>query len=285
MSNRVLISHESPLCLLEDSRTYNDYDYCLVHLLEKYPEYLDFFQKSKRDGRMVLLDNSIFELGESFSHDAFAKWVVRLEPDEYIVPDVLNSSEGTIEYFEKWKKDYLSITKGKKIGVIHGTTYQELVNCYRYMEDNADKIAINFSNPFFVKMGYVPFQYIDRVFEKERIWFHIATGRLSFIRSLCMDGIWNNNIPHHLLGCTLPQEFKSYDFETLNIESIDTSNPVVTGLHNISYNENGELYYKIPILLADLIESSVTEMQKKFIISNIKKFRRNVYHRPFVGVV
>ena len=31
----MLVSHESPLCLLEKSRTYNDYSYALVHLFEK----------------------------------------------------------------------------------------------------------------------------------------------------------------------------------------------------------------------------------------------------------
>ena len=54
-------SHEVPLSMLEQSRAFNDYDYALVHLFEKYPKYYDFFKKSIEMGRDVLLDNSIFE--------------------------------------------------------------------------------------------------------------------------------------------------------------------------------------------------------------------------------
>ncbi len=35
------VSHETPYCLLEDSRFFNDYDYCLPHLLDEEPKYLD----------------------------------------------------------------------------------------------------------------------------------------------------------------------------------------------------------------------------------------------------
>ena len=31
----MLISHESPISMLEKSRDYNDYDYALVHLFEE----------------------------------------------------------------------------------------------------------------------------------------------------------------------------------------------------------------------------------------------------------
>ena len=61
------VSHESPISFLEQSRSYNDYDYALVHLFETHPEYYQFFKDSIKLGRQVLLDNSIFELGESFA--------------------------------------------------------------------------------------------------------------------------------------------------------------------------------------------------------------------------
>ena len=32
----MLVSHESPISMLEASGKYNDYDYALVHLFEKY---------------------------------------------------------------------------------------------------------------------------------------------------------------------------------------------------------------------------------------------------------
>lgn len=39
----MLVSHEVPLSLLEKSRTFNDYDYALVHLFEIYPAYKQFY--------------------------------------------------------------------------------------------------------------------------------------------------------------------------------------------------------------------------------------------------
>ena len=56
----MLISHEVPKCLFEKSLDFNDYDYALVHLFDEDPEYLEFYKNSLKNGRHVLLDNSIF---------------------------------------------------------------------------------------------------------------------------------------------------------------------------------------------------------------------------------
>ena len=69
------ISHEVPLCLLEDSLDFNDYDYCLVHLLDKDKDYVDFFMKAKQQGRYIILDNSLHELGEAYHDSGLLYWV------------------------------------------------------------------------------------------------------------------------------------------------------------------------------------------------------------------
>ena len=66
----MLISHEVPKCLFEKSLDFNDYDYALVHLFDEDPEYLEFYKNSVKNGRHVLLDNSIFELGEAYDNDS-----------------------------------------------------------------------------------------------------------------------------------------------------------------------------------------------------------------------
>ena len=93
----MLISHEVPKCLFRDSLEFNDYDYALVHLFDKDPEYLAFYKESVKKGRHVLLDNSIFELGEAYDNEQFAKWVDELRPTEYIVPDALEDADKTIK--------------------------------------------------------------------------------------------------------------------------------------------------------------------------------------------
>ena len=58
--------HEAPKCIFEDVQNYTQGDYALVHLFETDPEYLAMFQEALFNGRDVILDNSIFELGTSF---------------------------------------------------------------------------------------------------------------------------------------------------------------------------------------------------------------------------
>lgn len=260
----MLVSHESPLQLLQESLTYNDYDYCLVHLLSQYPKYLAFFKESVKNGRRVLLDNSMFELKEAFEADKFALWVDELRPHEYIVPDVYGDSCKTISNFEDWKKEYGDLP-GKTIGVVQGATFKELADCYDYMAQNADKIAMSFNCPYFAATGYVPNE-CDNCNE----WGILQTGRQKFIADLRIFNIWDSSKPHHLLGCALPQEFIAYKHMP-EIESIDTSSPVVAGIHRIKYDYG--LDTKITTLLADLLEADLDKEQLACIRYNIKKFR------------
>ena len=55
------VSHEVPKCLLNNSREFNDYDYCLPHLLDEDKHYRDFFYESKKQGRYIIMDNSLHE--------------------------------------------------------------------------------------------------------------------------------------------------------------------------------------------------------------------------------
>ena len=145
----IKIAHEAPLCIMPMVRDLTDYCYALVHLFEQHQEYFDFFKKSKELGRTVLLDNSIFELGTAFDSDKFAEWILKLTPDEYIVSDSLENTEETISNFDKWLTKYKDLP-GKKIGVVQGKNYTELVKCYQYMSDKADKIAISFDYSYYV---------------------------------------------------------------------------------------------------------------------------------------
>ena len=101
----MLVSHESPIAILEESKSYNDYDYALVHLFESQPEYYSFFKQSLLAGREVLLDNSIFELGEAFDPKKYIRYITELNPSFFIVPDVLENAQATVS---SWNKFYLN---------------------------------------------------------------------------------------------------------------------------------------------------------------------------------
>ena len=85
---KIKVSHETPMCLLEDSLKFNDYDYCLPHLLDEEPKYLEFFRKAKANGRYIIMDNSLHELGEAYNHERLIHWINEIKPNEFIVPDV-----------------------------------------------------------------------------------------------------------------------------------------------------------------------------------------------------
>ena len=263
----MLVSHETPISFLDESREYNDYDYALVHLFETDPEYYNFFKVSKTLGREVLLDNSIFELGEAFDTKKFVKYVKELEPSYYVVPDVLEDSQKTMSSFHKFRIDYQDLP-GLKIGVVQGKTYQELVDCYRYMAAVADYIAISFDYSWYNTVTESRDNPGNKYYTLEKQ----SKGRRRLIHMLQEDKIWNHNKPHHLLGCSLASEFKHYAWDK-SIRSLDTSNPVVAGILNKRYLKGIGLLDKPSVLLADLITTELNEEQEKDILYNVDEFK------------
>lgn len=263
MSHRILVSHESPIKLLDTSRLYNDYDYALVHLFEKHPNYYNFFKTSLQSGREVLLDNSIFELGKAFDGDKFANYIKELKPTYYIVPDVLEDGYATIKSFTDFVTKHQGLP-GVVIGAVQGKTYDELVDCYKFMSTYANYIAISFDFSYYVVTG--------RGKSKLERW---CNGRQNFINDLIQDGIWNWDKPHHLLGCSLAREFRYYvDRNINNIRSCDTSNPVVAGIQGLRYSGDFGMFDKPSIKLADLIEHDVTETEHDNIEYNVEMFKQ-----------
>jgi hypothetical protein len=258
----IKISHEVPLSLLEESRSFNDYDYALVHLFEIYPEYLQFFKDSLKQGREVLLDNSIFELKEAFAPAEFAKWIEELNPTRYIIPDVLDDSILTVNNAINWNNNYSHI-KGKSIGVVQGRGYDELTWCYKLLTEYCDEVAICFPHSHHQSKG------LSKDAFKERMY-----NRINLIDRWIENKVIREDKRHHLLGCLLPQEFKAYkslDF----IYSLDTSNPIIHGLKGIVY-DNGSLEDKIIDKMADNMEIQPSLKQLEDIRNNINQFRNNL---------
>ena len=158
------VSHESPVSILDYSKEYNDFDYCLVHLLHQNagsPEQLRYYNyyKFARSlyNREVLLDNSIFELGKAFDPDQFYKAALDIQPNMFIVPDVLEDADGTVESWNNFETKTDSIKSSfytRSIGAVQGKTWKDLVDCYKFMSDNADMIAISFDFSYYQTIGY-----------------------------------------------------------------------------------------------------------------------------------
>ena len=258
------IAHECPIDIFDKVEALTDYSYALVHLFEENEAYYNKFVEAKNKGREIILDNSIFELGESFDGEKYAKWIRKLQPTWYIVPDKLEDTNGTIKKLDDWFTQFTSEELGpsKPIGVIQGKTYNDIKKCYQTIEPAVDKVAISFDYSWYREGG-----------EGISKWQDYVDGRIYLIEKLFQNNVINVHKPHHLLGCALPQEFQHYKGEKYSwIDSIDTSNPVVAGMHYVRYTETG-LNDKITTKLCDLIDAQLDTKQVKTVLYNISKFK------------
>jgi hypothetical protein len=285
----MLISHETPVSLLPYSWGYNDYCYCLVHLLPENVAYKEFYFKSVNYGRRVLLDNSIFELGTAFDPDQFAYWVKELKPFEYVIPDVLEDTAGTCMSMDNFLSKYSDLP-GRKIGVVQGKTYQDIVDCYRYIAPKVDKIAISFDYSYYLeewntsnKTDFTQFDLvlpkglnnITHEIAKDNKWVKYAIGRVMLLDRLYNDDILDIEKPHHLLGASVPWEFSLYSLNDLSeyIETIDTSNPIVAGILGKKYEPEYGLSEKWSVKLVDFIDAELSTQQIYDSFWNITQFR------------
>lgn len=262
------IAHEAPLSIMNRVQNYTDYDYALVHLFEESEEYFNFFIDALAKGRHVILDNSIFELGEAFDTEKYSEWICRLMPSEYIIPDALEDMHKTIDNCEKWFENIQGEQLYGSIGVVQGKNLQELNECYAYMSERVDKIAISFDYSWYEEQYPVSKN-------KYHAWMR---GRHKFLYDLEQSGRVNKDKPHHLLGCGLPQEFAVYQHIDW-IDTIDTSNPVAHGMHGIRYQRQAlfdiwGLDEKHPTKMCDMINDSVDNIADVFY--NMEKFRHNI---------
>ena len=256
----IKIAHESPKSIFNEVQKYTDYDYALVHLFEEDKEYFNQFREAIKNGREVILDNSIFELEEAFNADKFIHWVNELRAEWYIVPDALEDTKRTMSQMADWNLRYADAAYGKKIGVVQGKTYKQITACYEYMDKIADvdMIAISFDYSYYTETIPHPNKYVS--------WM---LGRVKLLGDLVRDGIINEDKKHHLLGCGLPQEFSFYSQYDW-IYSLDTSNPIVHGIKGIKYNSDG-LWSKESQKLHELMNYQVGDTN--MILGNIHKFR------------
>ena len=146
---KVKLSHEVPFCLLEQSREFNDYDYCLPHLMDENEEYRNFFYKSKEMGRYIVMDNSLHELGEAYNTKGLMHWVNEIKPDEFIVPDVWEDYALSVRNARSWVNVELpkNVTK---VAVVQAKSTHEAVLCTKVYKDlGYKKLAYSYGASYY----------------------------------------------------------------------------------------------------------------------------------------
>ena len=256
------ISHELPLALMHHAYEWNDYDYCLPHLIDQYDQYRIFFQKSRLDKRFIIMDNGLFEGVLHTTEDLLEK-INLVRPDIFIVPDAWNDSTTTLVNAKSWMINYKeSLPEGVNLmAVCQGNDMGELITTYQTLVDlGYTHIAFNHSSIAY-QHEYEGLDYLKAA----------MYGRIEFIRRLVASGTIRKSHYHHLLGCSLPQEFMSYsDWEF--IKSVDTSNPILVGADGKRYTDSG-LTWKPKEKLEHYFEKDLSG-QVEDITFNIQQFRK-----------
>ena len=262
------LSHEVPIALLEKSRSFNDYDYALVHLFKDNPKYLDFYMKSIEMGRKVILDNSAYELGQPFEINHYKWFINHLNPTEYILPDYRDDSIKTINSAKSWSID--RPRDSKKIGVVHGEYYDRFCICYQELKPYVDKLAFSFES-FFVEYANANSLEIDEV-------------RPHILKRMLDEGVIDTNFKHHILGALSPTEFQQYVHYSW-IDTADTSNPVLHGLLGQKYTGVDGLKIKSKIKLDSLINTEVDGTMLENVMYNVAWFREQFNPKKVAEVI
>ncbi len=267
------------MTMLDQNVQLNEYDFVLFHLYKAYPEYREYYKglRKSHPDRLMILDNSAYEFfvkGESLNLDEFVEVIRDLQPDLYILPDVLMDADKTNdlvdEFLGRYGK-YLCLdckVKSQPMAVVQGNSPYELFDLALHYRDLCiDNIAIPFHNSFF--QDYVD----DHTANQWRLEMgqitpdhRYALGRINFINKA---ELLLSRFKHvHLLGSHCPFEKRYYNQKL--IKTMDTGYPVKCGI--AGYNM-GDEPKKPDIIIDDFMTVPLTRKQQILIESNINRFK------------
>lgn len=256
------ISHELPLSLLEHSLDWNDYEYCLPHLIDKFPAYRQFFLDSSERDRFIIMDNGLFEGVVHTTQDLLEK-IDLIQPNIFIVPDEWNDRDMTAKNAKHWTQYKLPF-KTKLMVVLQGKTVNDIHTLYQQCVDlGYTHFAFNHSSVVYQELGGSDIPLANQ-----------SVGRVLLIQYLLQQNIIKDHHYIHLLGASTPQEFTYYrDAQPNLVNSVDTSNPIIVGALGKRYTDIG-LLEKPSNKIEEFMEANLEDRLEdiKFNVSKFKEF-------------
>jgi hypothetical protein len=254
------ISHELPLSLLEYSMDWNDYEYCLPHLLDKHQDYRQYFLDSRERDRFIIMDNGLFE-GVTHTIQDLLEKIDLIKPDIFIVPDEWNDSTITVKNAKHWLQ-YKMPMRTKLMVVLQGKTVNDIHLLYKQCIDlGYTHFAFNHSSIVYQELA-----------GSENALANQSVGRVLLIQYLLSQNVIKEHHYIHLLGASTPQEFTFYrDALPTLVNSVDTSNPIICGALGIKYTEFG-LLEKPKEKIEEFMEKDLSS-QLENIIFNVNRFK------------
>lgn len=270
------INSELPLCLLDKNKDLNEFDFVLFHLYKECESYANYFKQMRKDysDRLMILDNSAYEYyvkGEELDLNEFIACINALEPDYFVLPDVLMDKNKTIDYIKNFKQlagD--KILNSKPIAVAQGISTSELLDCLNeYEEMGIENIAIPFHNKFFKEIGL----YCDEDIQNEFADTYrcpvtedmlYAMGRVQFVRNY--GDVLKRFKYIHFLGSHCPLEKVYYKY----FDSMDTGYPVKCAYFG---DLLGEEKSKPNIIIDDFFYADFDIEVKELMEINVERFK------------
>lgn len=270
----IKINSELPNCMLDLNNELNDYDFILFHLYKNNNVYKEYYKQNKSNNRFTILDNSAYEFyvkGEELDVESYVDTICELNPNLYILPDVLMDKEKTLNGVFKFLKEYKdkieSKTDSKPLAVVQGNSEEEFMECLlQYRDNGISNIAIPFHNSFFLDIK--PDEYILNDFGSEFGKINkdhkYAMGRIQWV---IKNKYILNLFDHvHFLGSHCPLEKVYYK----DYQSMDTGYPVKLGMVGEKLFRERE---KPNIIIDEFIDEELTSQTKMLIIDNVLKFK------------
>lgn len=273
------INCELPTGLLKDNYFFNDYDFVLFHLYISNVKYREYYKAMRivHPERLMILDNSAYEFfvkNEKLDLNKYKEVIEELNPDFYILPDVLMDKEKTLELIAGFVSFRMPESSAEPMAVAQGKTEKDLLESLEiYKQNDISNICIPFHNSFFKDMQRDPdlenhfadvykLDLLDELTEDMKY----AMGRVMFVhnnRKLleCFDYV-------HLLGSHCPFE-KSY-YQDVHVDSMDTGYPVKLALESEIL---GKEKSKPNIIIDNFIDKEINDLTRSLIQANIKLFR------------
>lgn len=270
---------ELPLCLMSEVNELNQFDLVLFHLVRDNASYKEWAYEQRRSHpeRTMILDNSAYEFfvkGETLNLDEYADLVRDLQPDYFILPDVLQDRKKTIAGITEFLKKYpVGGLEAKTIiprpmAVIQGNTDQELTQCmFDYIKLGLKNICI----PFHIECFKSCKKDVNIRREFEKVYgsnvsedIEYAMGRVQFITD--HHDLLDMFRYVHFLGSHCPYEKRFYK----RYNSMDTGYPVKLGIEGV---EIWKETHKPNIIIDNFLEADLDDQTNNLIRSNVVKFR------------
>jgi hypothetical protein len=154
-------------------------------------------------------------------------WIKKLEPNEFIVPDVWEDYTASVRNAKLWSQ--IELPEGvMKVAVVQAKSLHEAILCTQTYKDlGYQKIAYSYGASYYNEICPHPNKDLGK-----------AIGRFMVISHLYNNGVLTQTDRVHLLGTSSPIEFGLYG-NIPCIESIDTSNPIMAAIGEMPYTSMG----------------------------------------------